>query len=442
MFILILLRVLLFFVNLEAHLGDFEATIYGSDWYFEVAQNLFSGNGFSLFEGRPSPIHVPVYPFFLASSLFLFGNFIFAIIIQILVGSFIPVLGRKLSLKLISSEKIALFVGVVLALEPNFMLFSSIFFTETLFIFLFLLFILSFISYLEKGSTKLLVLSSFLLGISALTKTVVQFFPLFLVPLAWWFLRKHIPLKKLILHTFLFVSIFLLVLSPWLYRNYKVFGTPGMTIMPSFNLYFTFVPSVLALHNNTSFSSESHALINSPGAHSEILTFATAPQFNKEALEIISQYPKEVLEVVAINIVTFFTHDGMLTVLQNAGITPEVSLSKPAIMLLVSSPVEFMKTVSTYIMSPFVLVLIMRLFWIAVTVFFLIGCVRLLRKRKITAPITLVLIIVLYFTITTPTNGLTANARFRMPVVPIILTIAAYPFLRERKNKTDFPSNL
>ena len=351
-------------------------------------------------------------------------------------------MGRKLSLKLISSEKIALFVGVVLALEPNFMLFSSIFFTETLFIFLFLLFILSFISYLEKGSTKLLVLSSFLLGISALTKTVVQFFPLFLVPLAWWFLRKHIPLKKLILHTFLFVSIFLLVLSPWLYRNYKVFGTPGMTIMPSFNLYFTFVPSVLALHNNTSFSSESHALINSPGAHSEILTFATAPQFNKEALEIISQYPKEVLEVVAINIVTFFTHDGMLTVLQNAGITPEVSLSKPAIMLLVSSPVEFMKTVSTYIMSPFVLVLIMRLFWIAVTVFFLIGCVRLLRKRKITAPITLVLIIVLYFTITTPTNGLTANARFRMPVVPIILTIAAYPFLRERKNKTDFPSNL
>jgi hypothetical protein len=83
----------------------------------------------------------------------------------------------------------------------------------------------------------------------------------------------------------------------------------------------------------------------------------------------------------------------------------------------------------------------MRLLWIAVTVSFFIGCVKLLRERKMTAPLGLALIIVFYFTITTPSNGLTANARFRMPVVPIILTVAAYTFIREN-NKNNPPANL
>lgn len=433
-------RVILFFINLYAHQGDFEATIHGADWYFEVAKNIANGIGFSLFEGRPSPIHVPLYPFFLSSSLFLFGNFIFAVITQIIVGSCIPVLGRALSLKLIPSEKIALFVGIVLALEPNLILFSSIFFTETLFIFLFLLFILTFISYLETGSAKTLVVSTLLLGISALTKTVVQFFPVFLIPMIWWTFRRQMPLKKLVFHSSLFLLIFLSILSPWVYRNYKVFGAPGMTVMPSLNLYFTFVPSVLAVHNNTSFSVEQQKLLSGPGTHSQILTFKNSSEFDKEALKLIKPYPKAVAQVVAINMFTFFTHDGMLTVLQNAGITPYAPLSKPAIMLLVSSPIEFAKTVYSYVFSPFILVLLMRLFWIMVTISFFVGCANLLRKRKMTAPIVLCLVMILYFVITTPSNGLTANARFRMPIVPMLLTIAAYPFLRNKK-EPDFQSN-
>ncbi|MDP2705037.1 MAG: glycosyltransferase family 39 protein [Patescibacteria group bacterium] len=428
-------RVVLFFINLSAYGGDFEGTIHGSDWYFEVAKNITNGIGFSLFPGRPSPIHVPLYPLFLSSSLFLFGNFVFAVIAQIIMGSCIPVLGRMLSLKLIPSEKIALFVGIALALEPNLMLFSSIFFSETLFIFLFLLFILSFISYLEKGSVKLLLLSVFFLGISALTKPAVQFFPIFLIPIMWWVSRKNVSFKKIISHSLLFLIIFLSMLSPWLYRNYKVFGTPGMTVIPSLNLYFTFVPSVLAVHNNTSFALEQKKLLESPGIHSEILTFKNASQFNKAAIEIINPYPKEIAQVVAINMFTFFTHDGMLTVLQNAGITPHMPLSKPAIMLLFSSPVEFVKTVYSYAFSPFILVLLMRLFWVAVTVSFFVGCARLLREKKITAPVAVSLIIILYFVVTTPSNGLTANARFRLPVVPILLTIAAYPFLREKEKQ-------
>ncbi|MBU2263320.1 glycosyltransferase family 39 protein [Patescibacteria group bacterium] len=434
----LLARILLFYINLEANGGNFENTIHGGDWYFEVSKNLFLGNGFSIDGLSPSPIHVPLYPLFLALSLWFFGSYKFAVASQIIIGALIPLIGRRVSLKLIPSEKVGIWVGIVLALEPSFILFSSIFITETLFISFFLLFAFSFISYLEKNDTRSLLLSSFLLGISALTKTAVQFFPVFLIPLAWWFLRKRLPLKKLVVHGALFISIFLLLLSPWVYRNYKEFGVPGMTIMPTFNFYAILVPSVLAIENNTDFASGQKSFINDRGIDMKTLTFATAPEFNKEALDVVIKYPEALMKVLAINALTFFTHDGMLTVLQNAGITPEAYLSKPAIMLLLSSPIEFFKTVSKYASTSFILVLVMRLFWVLLTISFLIGSFMLARKRKITASIAFALVAVLYFAITTLSNGLSANARFRMPVDPIILALAAYPFLAFKKDNLDF----
>jgi len=431
--IAIVARVFLFSVDLGANNGDFEKTIYGSDWYFEVSQNLYNGNGFSIDGESPSPIHVPLYPYFLTLSLMLFGNYIFAVVIQILIGALIPLLALKLSYKLIPSRKISLFVAFFIALEPNFVFFSFIFFTETLFIFLFLLAALVFIRYLEKGNLIDLTAFTVLLGVSSLVKTVVQFYPLFLIPVIWWFLRKKVSWKMLLVHILIFVSLFVAVLSPWLYRNHKEFGAPGMTIMPSLNLYVTLAPSVLAVEKGISFNDARVEFINDRNIDVSKLTVATAPEFNKEAFDVLKAYPLALVKVSLINVFTFFTHDGMLSVLQYAGFTPTETLSRPAITLLLESPKEFLGVVWTHSKSPFVLVLIMRLFWLIVTLMFLWGVYELLRKKKMTAPIVFALVTVLYFAATTPSNGLTVNSRFRMPVNPIILTIAAYPLLRLNK---------
>lgn len=427
-------RVLLFLVNLKAQGGNFVETVRGSDWYYEVSQNLYLGNGFSIDGVSPSPMQVPIYPLFLATSLFLFGSYKFAVMLQIFLGSIIPVLARHVSLRLIPHSGVALFVGLVIALEPNFVLLSSIFFTETLFIFLFLLFVLSFISYLEKGETKWLCISAIILGISTLVKTTPQFFPIFLIPITWWFLRKNIPPKKLLFQGILFISIFFIILFPWLYRNYKEFGTPGMTIMPTLNLYATLVPSVLSTQNGTTFNEARDSFIKDSSLELKNLTFANAEEFNKEAMETLLMYPKALIEVGAINVLTFFTHDGMLTVLENAGIRPESYPPKSAITLLFSSPVEFLKVVKSYLASPFILVLIMRLLWVFVFVMFLCGTFKLYSDKKLTAGIILGLVLVFYFALTTASNGLTVNARFRMPIEPILLAIAAYPFIRNKIN--------
>lgn len=428
-------RIFLLCVNLDAGGNNFENTIRGADGYFEVSQNLYAGNGFSMDGVSPSPIHVPFYPFFLTLSLFLFGNYIFAVVMQIIIGAFIPLLAMRLSFKLLYSRGIAVFAGFFIALEPNFILFSFIFFTETLFIFFFLLALLVFIRYLERGQVSWLLLSAALLGGASLIKTVTQFFPLFLLPIMWYFSRKRLAYKTFFAHSVVFLGFFAIILSPWVYRNYHEFGAPGMTIMPSLNLYATLVPSVLAVEQGIGFEEARTRFINDRQVDVSKLTLVTAPEFNKEAFEVLKKYPLSFAKVVAINMLTFFTHDGMLTVLGNAGFTPKETLSRPAITLLFDSPKDFLKTISVHISSPFVLVLIMRIFWILITLSFFVGIILLVYNKKITTPIAFALITVLYFAITTPSNGLTVNARFRMPVNPIILTIAAYPLLAISKKK-------
>ncbi|MDP3996364.1 MAG: glycosyltransferase family 39 protein [bacterium] len=433
-------RAALFFINLDANGGNFEETVHGSDWYFEVAKNLEAGEGFAIFAGEPSAIHVPLYPLFLFFSLFLFGNFAFAVVVQVIIGSIIPVLGKIVAFKIVPSEKISLLVGFFLALEPNFVLFSSIFFTETLFIFIFLLFFIAFLTYFKNTDARFLALSALLLGMATLIKTVTQFLPIILLPLLWWFVRKKLPIKTVFLHFGLFAVVFVLVLSPWLYRNYKVFGAPGMTIMPTLNLYATLVPSVLSVENGTSFNEARDAFLKQTGVDLKTLTFANASDFNKEAFGELWQNKLSFIKVSAVNIFTFFTHDGMLTVLENAGITPERYLSRSALELFFFSPVQFAKTVYQYIFSPFVLVLVMRLFWLLVTALFLVGTILLLRRKMFTVSVALSLATVLYFAGTTPSNGLTVNARFRMPVYPIILTIALYSVFERKRQKDDYSS--
>ncbi len=419
-------RVILLLVNLHAAGGDFQLAIHGDDGYYEVSKNLVEGKGFSMDGMIESPIHVPIYPYFLAALLYVSGSYVFTIAVQILIGALIPVLATILVRRIFGKGRIALITGIILAIEPYFMLFSTIFYTETPFIFFFLLFSLAFLKYLEKREMKVLLLATSLLGISSLIKTTVQFLPVLLVPFMFWALRKVLPWKKIFLHAAVLVAGFMLILSPWLYRSYKVFGTPGMTVMPTYNLYTCFVPSVLSIVNKTSFAIEQKKFIADRNISMADLTPSNAHVYAEEAMDVIKEHPGAIMKVALINVFTFFTHDGVLTFLGHAGIHPDSTLGKPAIFLLFSSPVEFLKMLAHFAASPFLLLIIMRIFWILAAIFFLKGIYFFIKKRGLEKGFVFLLVLVLYFAITTPSNGLTVNARFRMPIDPIILMLAGY----------------
>ncbi|KKU82110.1 MAG: hypothetical protein UY07_C0003G0011 [Parcubacteria group bacterium GW2011_GWA1_47_8] len=435
-FLAVAVRLIFFFVCLSANGGDVITTVRGQDWYFEISRNLILGNGFSAETTPPFTPYsygVPGYPYFLFFLLWLTGSYAATSMIQLLLSAAIPLIGMRIARLIVPSDvefkHAPLAVGILLALAPYQILHSFIFFTETLFTALLGIFLITFLNFLKNPSTRLVVLAGLFLGLATLVKPTVQYVPILVVIFVLWRFCGEWR-KKLFAQLGYFLLMFFLVLSPWLYRNYKVFDTVNLSAQVSFNLYVTLLPSVLAIENHSSFTEEQGKL---PPVAQDALFGA-----GESTLTKILRHPVALIKLATLSAFTFFTHDGMLTFLQSAGVTPSVYLGQPAIILALSDPLLFAKTMWAYMHTNMVVILFARLFWVAVAFFFGVGLYHLFCRRIFTPQMLFAVALVLYFMLTTMINGLTVNARFRMPVEPIIFAVAVIGFTPVYKRIKNF----
>ena len=426
--IALLTRSALFFINFHSNDYDLIPTIKGDDGYYELSHSLLEGRGFT---GdieppfSPNPLRTPIWPLFIATVLYFFKSYWVVLFAQILIGSVIPLLGMHIVNKIIPSVKISIIVGLLLALEPYSILFSSIFYTETFFIFLFFIFLLFFLDYFKNSTCRNIIWAALFLGLATLTKPTVQYLPVVIPFFILWHFRKNIT-KEVITQIAVFMGIFMFVITPWLYRNYKEFGMVGMSAQPAFNLYVYLVPSVLSIENKTSFSQEYKEFVKKDGFDENTITLSNSDYFINRSVEVLRQHPLALLKSAANSSVAFFAHDGILTVLMYAGHIPSTYLSKPALFLLFDSPVKFWGVLKNMIMSPLVAVLLGRIIWIIITFAALYGALRLFTGKKLGILPVFALFLITYFAVTTAINGLGVNARFRMPVNLFIFMFAAY----------------
>jgi len=426
--IALLTRSALFFINFHSNDYDLIPTIKGDDGYYELSRSLLEGRGFT---GdieppfSPNPLRTPIWPLVIAALLYFFKSYWAVVFAQILIGSVIPLLGMRIVNKVIPSIKISVIVGLLLALEPYSILFSFIFYTETFFIFLFFIFLLFFLEYFKNSTYRNIIWAGLFLGLATLTKTTVQYLPVVIPFFMLWHFRKNIT-KEVIIQIVLFMGIFMLTITPWLYRNYKEFGVVGMSAQPAFNAYVYLVPSVLSIENKTNFAEELKEFVRKDGFDENTITLANSDYFISRSVEVLRQHPVALLKSATNSSVAFFTHDGMLTVLMYSGHTPSAYLSKPALFLLFDSPVKFWGVLKNMIMSPLVAVLLVRIIWIIMTFAALYGALRLFTGKKFGILPVFALFLITYFAATTAINGLGVNARFRMPVNLFIFMFAAY----------------
>ncbi|MBI3420987.1 MAG: methyltransferase domain-containing protein [Candidatus Sungbacteria bacterium] len=431
--IALLVRTALFYMSLVFQQGDIAATVHGDDGYYELSNSLLAGQGlaFPFPPYAPNPLRTPLYPFFIAGILVLFKTYWAVAIIQMLIGSSIPVLGMRIVRRILPVPNIVLGVGLMLALEPFAALFSFIFYTETLFIFFFFLFLLYFFDYLERQTTPSIIIASLLLATAVLVKPTVQYIPPVLAGFMLWRFWNAANIRRVIWHIAVLFGIFLVLLAPWLYRNMKLFGVMGMTAQPAFTVYVYLVPSVLALHNGTDFQTELERLRKEDRFDENAITLATSRHFRTRAFGIVSQYPAELLKSAAITTITFFTHDGMLTVLQHAGFMRGHHLAMPALFFLLREPVRFFGVLKDFAVSPAFFILVGRIAWIVITLAAFIGAARFYKKREQRTPRNyLILFFVLYLLATTMIVGFGVNARYRMPVNVFLFMFALYAFSR------------
>lgn len=421
----LVMRLLFLGFQIHAHGGNFVETIKGDDGYFEISNNVLAGHGFSVDTVppyTPNPLRTPGYIAFIVSILFFTHSYWGVVLIQILIGATTPLLARRVTQRVTNSARIGTWVGAILVVEPYFVLFSTLLYTETLFIFFFLTGIIYLLKYFETHVVRYITLSALLLGIATLIKTTTEYIPFIVAPLIVWALWKH--KRKAFIHAILFALIFTATLMPWLYRNWAVYDTIGMSSQPPYNLYVYLAPSVVSLESGQPFN-DVFANSSTPAEKSgDVITLTNGGQYTKKAWATILTHPKGLIYSGFTTLISFFTADGMLTVLQHLGIATGAHIAKPALSLLLTNPAALLSLMRSVATSPLVLIILMRLVWVVVTLAFVAGSWRYVTKNRFNSASIFILALVAYFLVTSVVGGLGVTARYRMPVDPFILALA------------------
>ncbi|MFA5778936.1 MAG: glycosyltransferase family 39 protein [Elusimicrobiota bacterium] len=172
-----------------------------------IASGIISGKGYGE-TWRP-----PGYATFLGIIFFFFGKSIFAVrIINSLLGSLTCILIYLIGKK-IFSPLIGKISAILLCTYPYLIAYTGDLISETFYTFLIALSVFFILSCGENPNLKKVILTGFILGVTALTKSTIL--PFFFFACGWlWWRTKNIKIGFL-------VGIFtLLTILPWILRNY------------------------------------------------------------------------------------------------------------------------------------------------------------------------------------------------------------------------------
>jgi 4-amino-4-deoxy-L-arabinose transferase-like glycosyltransferase len=195
-------------------------SIFDERDYDRIARNLVQSGEFALVAGSPTSLRPPLYPAAVAALYGVFGidNLQVVRLVQVVVSAitcwFIYRLGTR-----VFGQRVAALGACMTWLYPSLLIFPNLLLTETLFTCLLCAFCLLLVSALEHsgGSLRLVSAAGAILGLAALTRSVLWPFSVVLVPLlliAWpgRFRRRVMAATLLVLTC-------VLVLLPWAVRN-------------------------------------------------------------------------------------------------------------------------------------------------------------------------------------------------------------------------------
>ncbi len=389
---------LCFYLVLQAQGGSVIDTVRADDGYFELAQNVLAGNGFSWDQSapyEPNPLRTPGHVYVLAALLWAFG-FTGAALIQLVAASVIPVLGMWIARYITGSSHIGIAAGLILALDPTLALLSFQFYTETLFLILFFTWLLITFRYLERRDWTTLAASAFILGCAILVRTGAQYIPLLMIPFILWQFGR-MDWRRGTLHAGMYLLIVGAILTPWIVRNATTFGVPGLSAQTPFILYTNLAPAVLSVARGSDFLEERDSFLTPEEYKGDAITLANGPRYTAAALDVVRAYPLATLLVTSKSLFTFFTNDGVYTLLVMTGY----------------EAAEF-----TWLLFP------ARLVWVAITLAAAVGALVYFVQRRSSLAI-FIIVLVAYFAATSMIAAFGTNPRYRLPVDPIILALGA-----------------
>jgi len=217
-------------------------TTADSSTYLEPARSLLIQGTFAA-GGQPDIVRTPGYPLFLALGLALGHAWLVTIALQILLSCLSVYLTYKIAESLFSNPRVSLAASLLYAIEPLSVLYASKLMTESLFTTLVLSAIFMVLQYLNDGRFRHLLIAALATSVAAYTRPVGYY--LFIVLAAVVIFRP--PLRPAsALRGLALAGLCLALLLPWSLRNQKRANYPGFSAISDVNLYFFHLPAVLA----------------------------------------------------------------------------------------------------------------------------------------------------------------------------------------------------
>lgn len=206
--------------------------------YISLSNFLLSNLSFDTAFGSE---RVPLYPTFLTLIHLLSDSLFFVLIIQNLLGLSVIFIAYLIGKEF--SAKIGIISAILTGLNLNMSLYSNQILTEALFYPLFFFFIYIFIKSTKSTSKKYLTAMAVLLGVCTLIRPVTMYLPIFMV--AYFIFWGNIGGKlDRIKYSCVFLIVFCLTISPWLYRNYNIYGHPKLETQGGIGLIGWYIPEI------------------------------------------------------------------------------------------------------------------------------------------------------------------------------------------------------
>ena len=364
----------------------------------------------------------PGFPAFLAAVYSIFGVKPWVVLfLNCFISTFSVVLLYQITKKLFT-EKIALFSTLLLAIEPHQIVYTQTLFSENLFIPLLLLFFLFFLRYLTEHKQLLLAVAAVFLGLSMYFRPAANF--LFIPVVISIFLYLKVTWSEKTKSVLLFLFFLLITLSPWLIRNYKLHDHFGLSTNGGYNLLYIFVGSI---YNNQyqMHPDSTHKMLQDKvkdAGDSEINNpFILDKTEKRVAFELIQEEPLKFIQNYLSGCVNIYTSLSSYQISSILGLEGSYVLGKNFYGVSQLSQIDYFlkeRKIGTLIASGSVLIFLIFSYLMVVA-----GIWRLYKDGKIMEMVML-LGVIIYFTLIVGTLG--SSARFKLPITPFYLVLAAY----------------
>ncbi|MCA0389382.1 MAG: glycosyltransferase family 39 protein [Bacteroidetes bacterium] len=390
---------------------------------FDAAQ--YHSLAVSLTEGdyRGNAFWAPGFPFFASLVYQIFGPKPWAVLLlNCFIGLISVFLLERMGTKFLG-RRVGLLAALLMAIEPHQIMYSQMFYTENLFIPILLASAFSLLLYVEKVKISDLILSAFFLALCVYIRPAANY-----IVVVWaGFLLFHFgkKWKEGVRAAAVLLGVLLLVLSPWLIRNYMLYGYFGHTTNGGFNVAYIFASSIYENQYGMTKDSSLAILQDRVQKSGKDLSnpFILDQVETEVGWQVIKSHPKEYL------INHFFGSTNIYFSLSTNLLAEILHIKDQLLVQPKGSPAynhidEFLERKAT----PLVVAGAFILLSMAMTYLFVLRGILVMYKDGQKEILFFLLLTILYFTlIIGPLGG---SVRFKVPITPFYLIIAAVGMIK------------